>query len=78
MSTKYLNAKNGIEILTEDVTTQILSGNFDPSIEGQPADIGSLFLCTTISGGVYNKIGEHDFDWDLLVCSDNIDGGSFI
>jgi len=65
MSTNYLNAKNGIEILHKNGTTQIIAGGFDPSVIGLDAEIGSIFLCSTVSGGLYNKVTTDQLGWVL-------------
>ncbi|RLA02977.1 MAG: hypothetical protein DRQ47_05980, partial [Gammaproteobacteria bacterium] len=65
MTTRYLNAKNGIEILHEDGLTQILAGAQDPSIVGRTASIGSIFLRSDNGGGMYTKIGVSDTEWLL-------------
>lgn len=65
MTTNYLVAKNGIEILHKDGLTQILAGNNDPSIVGVAASIGSLFLRSDNGGGIYAKIGDNITDWIL-------------
>lgn len=67
--TKYLNAKNGIEILHKDGQTQLLAGAGDPSEIGVSAETGSLFLRNDSAGGVYQKTGNGDKDWDLLMPS---------
>lgn len=64
--TKYLNAKNGIEILHKDGQTQLLAGSHDPTIEGQEAEIGSIFLRSD-GGGVYSKTGPGLLDWSIVV-----------
>lgn len=64
--TSYLNAKYGIEILHDDGITQILAGNIVPSEVGREADIGSVFLCGCVEGGVYRKFGTLDTDWLLV------------
>jgi len=69
--TKYLNAKNGIEILHSDGLTQIITGSSDPSLDGAEANVGSLFLRNDLGGGIYNKIGTQDTDWELQVSSPN-------
>jgi len=66
--TKYLNIKNGIELLHDDGTTQILAGAFDPSGIGMAATVGSLFLKGQPDGGLYFKCGIGVTDW-LLVSS---------
>lgn len=67
--TNYLNAKNGIEILHKDGLTQLLAGSGDPSVVGQVASIGSIFLRSDNGGGIYNKIGLNDNDWVLSTVS---------
>ena len=66
MVTKYLNAKNGIEIWHDDKVIQILSGSDDPSVTGLLADIGSLFLKNSIPVATYIKQGVGDIDWFKL------------
>jgi len=63
--TKYLNVKNGIEILHLDGLTQILAGSQDPSIVGKFASIGSIFLRSDNGGGIYTKIGANNTEWLL-------------
>ena len=62
--TKYLSAKNGIEILHGDGLTQVLAGPVTPSVDGIEASIGSLYLSTNASGTVYQKSGPNDTDWE--------------
>jgi hypothetical protein len=77
-NTKYLKAKNGIEILHEDGVTQILSGNGDPSVIGVEAGIGSIFLRSDSEGKTYNKTGTSSTSWELISqeSDTNLDGGS--
>lgn len=63
MTTKYLNAKNGIEIWHDDGITQILAGSSNPSITGFDADIGALYIHTISSGILYKKQGVGLTDW---------------
>jgi len=67
--TNYLNAKNGIEILHDDGLTQFLAGAGDPSVSGQVAGIGSIFLRCDNGGGIYNKINNTDIGWILIPTS---------
>jgi hypothetical protein len=78
-STRYLNAKNGIEILHSEGTTQILAGNINPTTSGVDANVGSIYLNTT--GLSFIKVGELDTDWEITSQSitevnTNLDGGS--
>lgn len=66
VNTKYLNAKNGIEILHDDNTTQVLAGPGDPSFVGQEANIGSIFMRSSLPAGLYTKVGISDLDWNLI------------
>ena len=61
--TNYLNAKNGIEILFSDGEIQLLAGTSDPSIVGQDASIGSIYMCSCTSGTIYKKSGLSEYDW---------------
>lgn len=63
MPTKYLNIKNGIEILHASGLTQILAGDFDPSDSGLDASIGSLYLRSSGISTLYTKIGLANTDW---------------
>lgn len=63
MNTKYLNAKNGIEIWHNDGITQLLAGVDDPSVVGKVAEIGSIYMSSSTSGTIYKKSGTSDFDW---------------
>jgi hypothetical protein len=61
--TKYMSARHGIEIWHDDGITQLLAGAGDPSVVGQVADIGAIYLCSTVSGALYSKSGPGDTDW---------------
>lgn len=63
MVTKYLNAKNGIEIWHDDGITQILAGASDPTVAGIDADVGSIYIHTVPSGVIYKKQGPTLTDW---------------
>jgi len=63
--TNYLNAKNGIEIWHKDGITQLLAGADDPSVVGKMADVGSIYLCSTLSGALYSKSGTGDTEWTI-------------
>jgi hypothetical protein len=64
-TTKYLNAKHGIEIWHDDGITQIIAGNGDPAEVGREASRGSVYLRSDNGGGIYTKIGDGDYDWQL-------------
>lgn len=66
MPTKYLNIKNGIEILHTSGLTQILAGDFDPSVIGLEASIGSLYLCDSDVSTLYTKTGLAATDWTSI------------
>lgn len=70
--TKYLNAKHGIEIETEGITVQLLVGTGDPSVNGNNASVGSIYLRGDYPGGTYLKYGESNLDWALQVSSDTL------
>lgn len=61
--TRYLNAKNGIEILHDSGVTQILAGEHPPNEVGVDAHLGSIYMCSCTSGTIYKKSGLSDFDW---------------
>ena len=63
--TNYLNTKNGIEILHDSGTTQIIAGDVDPITIGVTANVGSLYL--HINGNHYKKTGPNDTNWVILV-----------
>ncbi len=67
--TKYLNAKNGLEITNLDVITQILVGDEDPSIIGLEADLGSIFLRHDYPFGIYQKKDTSDTSWEIVTSS---------
>ena len=67
--TKYLNAKNGIEIWHDAGITQILAGTYDPSVIGLDADIGAIYICTVPSGILYKKQGSGITDWSGISSS---------
>jgi hypothetical protein len=61
--------KNGIMIDNDldDIETAIVNGSIDPSVSGQAAPLGSLFLRST--GVTYVKDGALDTDWTLFASS---------
>jgi hypothetical protein len=64
-TTRYLNARHGIEIIHNDGKIQILSGSIIPTQIGVVADIGSIYLCT--NGKHYVKTGSNNTDWKLFI-----------
>lgn len=72
VTTRYLNAKNGIEILHDGGTTQILAGELDPISAAVEANVGSIYLCSGVSGTIYKKFNSQpdgwipDYDFQLL------------
>lgn len=69
MVTNYLNAKNGIEIWHDTGIVQILAGAPDPSSVGAEASIGSIYLCSSVSGTIFKKSGSGDTDWSQIATS---------
>lgn len=53
--------ENGLSF-NDDVA--VLSGSIDPSLVGQAAVVGSLFIAST--GYLYQKFGVNDVDWQVI------------
>ena len=69
--------ENGIVIDNDldDIETAIVNGSVDPSVAGQAAPVGSLFLRST--GLTYVKTDVLDTDWTLFSASTGLlDPGS--
>lgn len=66
-TTRYLNVKNGIEILHSNGLTQILAGDIDPSSgDGLFAEIGSIFLSSYENGTIYSKSTSANTGWTAV------------
>lgn len=80
MVTKYLNAKNGIEIWHDDGITQILAGASNPAAVGIDADVGSIYIHTIPAGTIYKKQGTGLTDWEdvLLTISGSSNTNYFL
>lgn len=43
----------------------LVAGNFNPSREGQPSPIGSIYFRT--NGQIWQKFGNEPTDWNVIV-----------